>query len=100
MITANKGIVKMEGIEPMLLAKLSGIVESLVNIGIGKDQIEYAVKLGLMKSEELKEELDKTVQKAVDKLSENIMLETVALHLSNLPEEERKKLEEMLNGRK
>lgn len=96
MITANKGIVKMEGIEPMLLAELSGIVESLVNIGIGKDQIEYAVKLGLMKSEELKEELDK----AVDKLSENIMLETVALHLSNLPEEERKKLEEMLHDNK
>ena len=96
MITVNKGIVKVEGIEPMLLAELSGIVESLVNIGISKDQIEYAVKLGLMKSEELKEELDK----AVDKLSENIMLETVALHLSNLPEEERKKLEEMLHDNK
>ena len=97
MITVKDGVVLLKGEKPILLAELSGIVEALLKIGIKKDEINFAVSLANLSDEELHIETEKAIMKFENELLEEAKLKAVSLHIASMPEDQRKKLEEMLH---
>ena len=75
MIKINNGNVEIEGIKKDILVDLAALVESLFESGFSKEQIEYAVRLGLMSQEERKEELKRQENrmKELKELEKDIM---------------------------
>lgn len=100
MITVKDGVVLLKGEKPILLAELSGIVEALLEIGIKKDEIDFAVSLANLSDEELHIETEKAIMKFENELLEEAKLKAVSLHIASMPEDQRKKLEEMLHDNK
>lgn len=75
MIKVNNGNVEVEGIKKDILVDLAALVELLFENGFSKEQIEYAVRLGLMSQEERKEELKRqeNKMKELKELEKDIM---------------------------
>lgn len=100
MIKINNYNVEINGNVKILLSEFATIVTALKDNGVKVEYLEEAFRIGLMSDEEVHKEVMKKAGEYFEEMRQKTLLKVIAETISQMPENERKKFEEMLNDNK
>ena len=97
MIKVEEWRVQVEGKKPLILSELGMLISAMCDHGYKKEEVQEAVNIAFMSEEELHKEAERRVEKLFNEFSQDILIKALAIHLSQMPEEERIALERKLH---
>ena len=100
MIKVEEWRVQVEGKKPLVLSELGMLISAMCDHGYEKEEVQEAVNIAFMSEEELHEEAKRRAAKLFNEFNQDSLIKALAIHLSQMPESERKKYEDMLNDNK
>ena len=103
MINIDKWNVEVDGDKTTVLSEITVLFKALMRNGYKKDEIEHAVKMSFMTSEEIKKqaeealkEFKKFIEEEMEQIEKDVNLIGAAAYINNLPEEEQERLRKEL----